>query len=83
MSRPTRTGAMHNALRIHGAAAYLAGKPIGAFYDLPAGVMPSGRHNELARGSYEIGWRGAKAEAHAAQAAAARALFAPLNEVKS
>ncbi len=44
-------------LREQGEADYKAGKPIGSFFDLPLK-----RHTEDARGSYEIGWAGAKRE---------------------
>ncbi len=70
----TRVKAKHDALREQGAADFCARKPIGAFYDLPASAMPNGRHNELARGSYEVGWRAA---ADDYRAAASRAKVKP------
>jgi hypothetical protein len=52
----------HDKLRDLGEADFLAGKSIDAFYQVP---IP--RHTELERGSYEVGWRAAKAEQHACQ----------------
>jgi hypothetical protein len=47
----------HDRLRERGERDFLAGKPIDAFETLP-GI----RRTELERGSYENGWRAAKAE---------------------
>lgn len=48
----------YDLIRNRGADDFKAGKPISAFFD-----MRLEHHTELERGSYEMGWRGAKAEA--------------------
>lgn len=60
MSTPTKR--KHDMLRDRGEADFKAGKPIDAFETL-TGI----KHTELERGSYEVGWRAAKAEAWAAR----------------
>ena len=53
----TKFKQLSDRCREQGEADRKAGKPIGAFYD-----MPLQRHTELLRGSYEIGWRDASRE---------------------
>lgn len=72
MSGPNKVKQRHDALRMLGELHFHEGKPITAFYDLASTCMPSGRHNELARGSYECGWRCAKEEARAKERALTR-----------
>lgn len=54
---PRRQGQRSRMLRDLGERDACAGRPIGAYYDLPMK-----RHNERDRASYEIGYRAAKAE---------------------
>lgn len=57
----TPTKRKHDRLRDKGATDFAAGKPIDTFETLP-GL----KRTELERGSYEVGWRGAKEDARKA-----------------
>lgn len=59
MTTPTTRRALKH-LRELGASDARAGKSINAFYELP--LAGHHRHNERARGEYEIGYRAAKQE---------------------
>lgn len=60
----------HDRLRAQGESDFLAGKPVEAFFSLP--LL---RHTELARESYENGWRGAFEESRRLTANRPRAVL--------